>query len=116
MRNIHTEWMSSASPPNSDIARRGWHFAFVPTTDSRSAASSFDHLVSASQESRRDRQSERLGSLQIDDQFYLGALLDWEVSRLDAVQNLSDVNTCLLIKIDEAASVTHQAAELSEYP
>jgi hypothetical protein len=29
MRNAHPEQVSSAMPPNSDIARRGQHFAFV---------------------------------------------------------------------------------------
>jgi hypothetical protein len=33
MRNTHPEQMSSVSPPNSDIARCGRHFAFVPTGD-----------------------------------------------------------------------------------
>jgi hypothetical protein len=33
MRNTLCEQMFSASPPNSDIPRCGWHFAFVPTTD-----------------------------------------------------------------------------------
>jgi hypothetical protein len=30
VRNIHPEWMFSALPPNSVIARRGRYFAFVP--------------------------------------------------------------------------------------
>src|SRR5215470_19054886 len=34
--------------------------------------SSFDHIVSANQERLRDRQSERLGGLQVDDQLELG--------------------------------------------
>ena len=31
LRNTHREQMSSALPPNSDVARCGRHFAFVPT-------------------------------------------------------------------------------------
>src|SRR6266516_524084 len=38
IRNTLCEQMFSASPPNSDIPRCGWHFAFVPATDSFSAA------------------------------------------------------------------------------
>src|SRR6202171_5904706 len=33
MRNTLCEQMFSASPPNSDIPRCGWHFAFVPTAE-----------------------------------------------------------------------------------
>ena len=38
IRNTLCEQMFSASPPNSDIPRCGWHFAFVPATDSFTAA------------------------------------------------------------------------------
>ena len=33
MRNTLCEQMFSASPPNSDIPRCDWHFAFVPKGD-----------------------------------------------------------------------------------
>src|SRR4030088_2107514 len=39
MRNTLCEQMFSASPPNSDIPRCGWHFAFVPETEVRRAHS-----------------------------------------------------------------------------
>jgi hypothetical protein len=41
MRNTHPEEMSSALPPNPDIARRGRHFAFVPRTVHREREASF---------------------------------------------------------------------------
>jgi hypothetical protein len=50
----------------------------------------FDHLVSAHQESSRDRESERLGCDQIDDQFKFGRLLDWDIGWLRSAQNLVD--------------------------
>jgi hypothetical protein len=41
--------------------------------------------------------TEGVSGLEIDHQFYLGALLDWEVSRLGAVENFSDLDPCLPI-------------------
>jgi hypothetical protein len=45
--------MFSALPPNSDVARCGRHFAFVHTTDSRSAANKFDHSITSSTRAER---------------------------------------------------------------
>src|SRR5262245_40555930 len=39
---------------------------------------SLDHLVRPPQQRRRDRQAERLGGLEVDDQLELGGLLDGE--------------------------------------
>ena len=43
------------------------------------ADQSLDHLVRPQQQRRRDRQAERLGGLEVDDQLELGGLLDGEV-------------------------------------
>ena len=59
--------------------------------------SSFDHLVSLGEHQNWDLKAEGVSGLEIDHQFYLGALLDWEVSRLGALENFSDVGPCLLI-------------------
>ena len=57
--------------------------------------SSFDHLVSLGEHQNWDLKAEGVSGLEIDHQFYLGALLDWEVSRLGALENFSDVGSCL---------------------
>jgi hypothetical protein len=49
-----------------------------------------DHLVGAQQERLRDRESERLGGGQVDDQLELGRLLDWKVNGLRPLENLVD--------------------------
>ena len=59
--------------------------------------SSFNHLVSLGEHQNWDLKAEGVSGLEIDHQFYLGALLDWEVSRLGALENFSDVDPCLLI-------------------
>src|SRR6516162_6686559 len=52
---------------------------------------SFNHLVGAQQERLRDRQAERLGGGQVDDEIELGGLLDRDVTRLRSAQNLVNI-------------------------
>ena len=51
-----------------------------------------DHLVRLQQQQRRNRQAQRLGRLRIDDQLELRGLLDGQISRLGAFQELVDVD------------------------
>src|SRR5262249_56018968 len=48
---------------------------------------SLDHLIRPRQQRRRDRQAERLGGLEVDDQLELGRLLDWEIGRVRTLAN-----------------------------
>ena len=57
----------------------------------------FDHPVSLGEHQNWDLKAEGISGLEIDHQLYLSALLDWEVSRLGALENFSDVDPCLLI-------------------
>ena len=56
----------------------------------------FDYLVSLGEQQNWDLKAERVSGLEIDHQVYLGALLDWEVSRLGALENFPNVDPCLL--------------------
>src|SRR5215471_18081765 len=63
-------WTLSALPPKADIERHGWHVRFVPKADScTTAKASLDHLIGSSLQGKRNRQAERLGRLEIDDEF-----------------------------------------------
>ena len=51
-------------------------------------AHSLDHLIGSIDQGLRDRKAERLRSLKVDDQLELRGLLDGNVSRFGALQNL----------------------------
>ena len=52
-----------------------------------------DHLVGAREDRWRDRQTERLGGLQIDDELEFGWLLDGQVGRLGTFENFVDIRS-----------------------
>ena len=50
-----------------------------------------DDLVRSHENRLRDREAERLGDLEVDDQLELSRLLDGEISRLGTLEDLVDV-------------------------
>src|SRR5262249_18541206 len=79
-------------------------------------ASSLDHLVGARQERLRDRQAERLSGGEIDDKIKLGRLLDRDVTRLRAAQNLVDIIGGASILVRDAWSIGHQTSRFDVLP
>src|SRR6516164_1886211 len=76
---------------------------------------SFDHLVGAKQDPRRDRHTECFSGLEIDYRFECGRLLYRQISRLFALENAPCVDGELTIGGAQARSVTHQAAGHGEF-
>jgi uncharacterized protein YprB with RNaseH-like and TPR domain len=55
-------------------------------------------------------QTERLGRLEIDDQFELGRLQDRQIGRLGAVEDFAGIDASLTITVRVVGSVAHQPA------
>ena len=51
-----------------------------------------DHLVGGGQQRFRDGKAERLGGLEVDDEFDFGRLLDWQIGWLGPLENLAGVD------------------------
>src|SRR6266436_3978726 len=62
---------------------------------------SLNHLIRPPQQRRRDRQAERLGRLEVDDQLELGGLLDGQVAWLCALEDLVHVDGAAPIVISK---------------
>ena len=73
-------------PPAAKSARRLSHSGRARTRVlGLPSAASLDHLGGAGEEGRRDRQAERVGGLEIQDQLEVRGLLDRKVARLGAL-------------------------------
>jgi hypothetical protein len=86
-----------------------------PVIFAASARCLLDDLVGAHEERLRQSEAELLGGLQIEDQLEPGRLLDRQVGRLGALENLSGVNARLAIGIREARPIADQAARRDEF-
>jgi hypothetical protein len=75
---------------------------------------SFDDLVGAGEDRRRDGEAERLGGVEIDDELEYGRLLDRQIGRLGALEHPSRVNPDLAPKARLARPIADQAAEFGE--
>src|SRR5262249_20540281 len=69
-----------------------------------------DHLVRLQQHARRDREPEGLGRLQVENELKLHWLLDGQVGRLGACENLVHVGGRAAEEVTYAWSIGHQPA------
>src|SRR5438128_7777104 len=71
---------------------------------------SLNDLIRPPQQRLRNRQPERLGGLEVDDQLELGWLLDGEIGGSRALQDLVDIDGTASVEIGRIRGVAHQAA------
>jgi len=87
----HHPRLRSESRRNDRITSSGSHQSLsqqnLPGTDSCTAAKilSFDNIIGAREQCRRQFETERLGGLEIDEQLNLCGLLDRQISQLFAL-------------------------------
>src|SRR5262249_18672193 len=77
---------------------------------------SFDHLVGAGEQRRRNFKAKDPGSLSVDDEFELARLHDWQTRRLGALEDAAHIGAGLAPCIHNVRPVAHQPANFSRFP
>src|SRR5437899_7711746 len=77
---------------------------------------SFNDLIRAPQQRRRDHEAERPGGLEVDHQLVLGRLFDWEFRGLGALENLVHVGGGAPKQIGKVRSIGHKAPGIDKLP
>src|SRR5437764_11667310 len=68
-----------------------------------------DHFVGTAEQRQREREAERLGGLEIDEQLDLRGLLHRQVRRLLALEYPASLDAALTVPVRNAASIAQQA-------
>ena len=100
-------WVTSRSSGR----RSGMSAKFINDQSGIAANSQlFDHQVGAAEQRQRYGKTECVGGFQIDNQFDLGSLLDWKISRLLPLEDPAGVCSEQTVRLLEIGSVAHESA------
>src|SRR5262249_62399903 len=75
----------------------------------------FDHLVGAGEEGFRNRKANRFRGFDVDNEFELGGLIDWQVGRRGAIENASYVDSGATISICCIIPIANKPALFDEF-
>src|ERR1700760_2944595 len=78
-------------------------------------ATSLNHLVGAREQRFGDVKADRFGCGQVDNKIEARGLLDWNVSRLRAVQNLVRKLSGATVQVGQVWSIGYQASGIREF-
>src|SRR6266446_5529557 len=119
LRGAHPPCCGVAGPPpsarttNDKTIRTMNLFAFTRMAEAQLRWSSLNDLIRPQQHRPRDRQPERPGGLQVDDELELRGLLPWKIIGLGALQNLVHVGGRPPKQPGEILPVRHEAVRVS---
>src|SRR5437868_14102948 len=111
MSPCSTRWRAARSHALSPAAPRlGLATGPLRRRAREGGGASLDDLVGAGEERLGHGQAERLGGLQVDDQLEFGWLLDRQIGRLRAFQDLVDIASRAAEHVVKVLAVRHQTA------
>src|SRR5262245_9884691 len=90
-----------------NLVRRG---GLRPSCRGTRAVCSLEHLVSAAKQGRRNREAERLGGREVDDELELRRPLYGQIAGLRPLENLIDIACRAAKHVGDAHAVGHEAA------
>src|SRR5262249_50284528 len=82
----------------------------------RRRAALLDDLVRPHLQRLRNRQTKRLGSLEVDEELELGGLLDRKIARLRALENLVHISGGVPKQVGKIRSVGHETSCIDDLP
>ena len=103
--------LTSYGPNLPDLYRRAAEFAQLWAI----GAALFDHLVGAGEQRFGDVKADRFGCGQVENKIEPRRLLDRNVSRLRAVQNLVRELSGATVQVGQVWSIGHQASRIHEF-
>jgi|RhiMetdeSRZDD1v2_1073273.scaffolds.fasta_scaffold262853_2 dihydrofolate reductase len=97
----------SALPLKADMRGAARDVRFGPKAD---IAASFDHLIGAGEQRRWHSETERFGSLQVDDEIILGRRLHREIARFLALEDAINIGGRARVLVTKIRPIRYQSS------